>query len=281
LAQPQETHAVRGGVSYISNKGGNIGVLVNAAGSLMVDAQFADVAPENEAAVVALGGGGPVYLINTHWHPDHTGGNAHFASTAQIFAHLNVRRRLEGDSEIGGRVLNDTPRAALPVVLFKTGLKIYFGGEELHLIHAPRAHTDGDTIVYFKEARVIHMGDTYFSGGYPFIDISSGGSAQGLIDAVEGVISWAPEDAWVIPGHGQATDLRGLLAYLEMLKTIVARVRAGAARSLDLDALLAEGVTRDFDSQWGGGFIDARRLVESILADLPPSNETGQGAQDE
>jgi glyoxylase-like metal-dependent hydrolase (beta-lactamase superfamily II) len=261
------TQLASGRVSALINKGGNIGVLATAEGALMVDSQFADVAPENEAAVRELCERGPVYLVNTHWHGDHTGGNAHFGGMAQLFSHSNVRRRLEGDTTIGGRVMTDLPAAALPTMTFESGLRIYLGGEEVRLVHISPGHTDGDSLVHFVQSNVIHMGDVYNHAGYPFIDLSSGGSVDGLIATLEDVLTWAPADARFIPGHGSVTGINELREYHHMVVSVVGAVREGAARGMSAEELLAAGVTSEYDERWDGGFIDRRKFVEAILAD--------------
>jgi cyclase len=262
-----ETMLAAGRVSCLFNKGGNIGVLATPEGALMVDSQFADVAGENEAAVRELCPRGPVYLVNTHWHGDHTGGNAHFAGMAQLFSHTNVRRRLAGDPTIAGRRMEDLPSAALPTMTFERGLRIYLGGEEVRLMHIAPGHTDGDSVVHFVQSNVIHMGDAYNDAGYPFIDLTSGGSVDGLIATIKDVLEWAPSDARFIPGHGRVTGVAEVRAYLSMVETVVAAVRAGAAEGKGLEELLADGVTDPYDERWDGGFIDRRKFVEAILAD--------------
>ena len=268
LPRPEVTTVLAAGrVSCLINKGGNIGVLATPEGALMVDSQFADVATENEAAVRELCARGPVYLVNTHWHGDHTGGNAHFGSMAQLLAHVNVRRRLAGDATIEGRVMDELPQAALPTMTFEGGLRVYLGGEEVRLVHVASGHTDGDSIVHFVQSNVIHMGDVYNHAGYPFIDLSSGGSVDGLIATLEDVLSWAPADARFIPGHGRVTGIDELREYHHMVVTIVLAVREGAEEGMGAEELLAAGVTSEYDERWDGGFIDRRKFVEAILAD--------------
>ncbi|MCB9913892.1 MAG: MBL fold metallo-hydrolase [Planctomycetes bacterium] len=264
-------HHVGGRVSYIENRGGNIGVLATEAGALVVDAQFAEVAQENEAVVRELAPAGPIWLVNTHWHPDHTGGNEVFAASAQIVAQTNVRRRLAGDATIGGRVREDAPAAALPTITYPNGVKLYFGGEEVRLVHVPHAHTDGDTVVHFVESNVIHMGDVWFQRGYPFIDLDSGGSVQGTVDGVEAVLGWAPPGARFITGHGEAGTAEDLREYLAMIREVRARVAKGLAEGQDVDALMAAGVTADYDARWSWDFIDGRKFVTALVRDAQGS----------
>ena len=261
-------HPVAGSVSYLIGPGaGNIGVQTGADGILVIDDQFEAHAASIEAALAKLGKGVPKFLINTHWHGDHTGGNAHFGRTATILAHANVRRRLEGDGTIGGTVSGDElPAVALPVVTFEDGVSLHFNGEEVRLLHLPNAHTDGDTAVWFTGSNVIHMGDLYFQVGYPYLDVESGGGITGMIAAVETILALVPADVKVIPGHGETTGLDGLREYLAMLQTIDGRVRELAAAGFSVDEMLESGVTEDYDERWSWGFIDGRRFVTSVLA---------------
>jgi cyclase len=266
-ASEAKLELVAGRVSCIYNMGGNIAVLATEDGALMVDSQFARVAEENDAAVRSLAKQGPVYLVNSHWHGDHVGGNEYFGNAAKIFAHRNVRRRMAADPEIGGRLGQDVPAVALPVMTFESGLKIYLGGEEVQLHHIAAGHTDGDSVIHFVQSKVIHMGDAYNHAGYPFFDLNSGGSVDGLIATIKGVLEWAPEGARFVPGHGRVTGVDEVREYLAMVETVVAAVRAGAAEGKGADELLEAGVTSAYDERWDGGFIDRRKFVEAILAD--------------
>ena len=259
-----ETVPVAGSVSMLVGNGGNIGLQVGPSGVLMVDDQFAADAPNIQAAINSLAAGAddgdvaPAFLINTHFHGDHTGSNPTFGKASTIVAHRNVRVRLVGE---------DQPAVALPVVTYDDGLSIHFNGEEVRLIHMPGAHTDGDTVVWFTGSGVIHLGDLYFQNGYPYIDIGAGGSAAGIIAAIESVLAKVPAETKVIPGHGVTTDLAGLREYLEMLATIRGRVAELYAESFTLDEILEAGVTEDYDERWAGGFINSRQFVRSVIGD--------------
>lgn len=265
--QEPQVQLVGGRVSYIRNMGGNIAILASEEGGLMIDAQFAEVAQANEAAIREIVPAGPVYLVNTHWHSDHTSGNEYFATFAKILGHKNVRRRLAGDAEIGGRILEDTPPKALPVMTYEEGVTVYFGGETVRLMHVPHAHTDGDTVVHFVESNVIHMGDVYFEIGYPFIDLDSGGSVQGYIDGMKSVLAWAPAGAHILCGHGLASDLDGVRESLAMIETLQARVAEGLAAGKDAETMLAEGITADYDERWSWAFIDGPKFIETLVKD--------------
>ncbi len=262
-------HALEGRVSWLSGKGGNVGLSVGQDGVLMVDSQYAVQAPSIEKAIVALAGAKPVLLVNTHWHGDHTGGNAHFGAAATIVAQANVRRRLARDASIGGRLADEVREDALPVVTYEDGLSLFFNGEEVRLLHVPHGHTDGDSVVWFKGSNVVHMGDLFFQRNYPYIDLDSGGSVQGYLDGVESVLRWIPADARVIPGHGEATDVLGLREYRDMLAALVERVREGLAAGLSADDMVAGRLSEDFDARWGGSsFVTPERFVRTLASDL-------------
>jgi glyoxylase-like metal-dependent hydrolase (beta-lactamase superfamily II) len=264
-----EIHPVAGAVSMLAGRGGNIGVSSGEDGILLIDDQFLPLAPKIEAALAELGGGAPRFLVNTHWHGDHTGGNAHFGEIATILAHANVRRRLAGDTSIGGRVQEETPAAALPVVTYEDGLSIHFNGEEIRVFHLPAAHTDGDSVVWFTGSGVVHVGDLYFQVGYPFIDLGSGGSVEGLIAGVKAVLARVPADARVIPGHGEVTGVDGLREYLAMIEEVAGRVRRALAEGQSEDEIVAAGLTKDFDARWGRfDFVPPERFVRTLVQDL-------------
>jgi cyclase len=226
---------------------------------------------EVEQALKTLADGAPVYLINTHWHGDHTGGNPHFGKQATIIAHENVRRRLVGDESIGGRVSEEAlPAEALPTITYAEGVSLRFNGEEIRLSYVGGgAHTDGDTVVWFTGSNVVHMGDVYFQAGYPFVDTNSGGDVRGIIAAVEQVLETVPEDARIIPGHGEVTGTEGLRDYLEMLRTITGRVEELLAEGFTVDEMMEAEVTAEFDERWGSfAFVPPRRFVESVVTSL-------------
>ena len=262
-----ETRPVRGQVSYLVGNGGNVGVMLGQDGVLLVDDKFAENAKPIEDALKALGGGAPAWLVNTHWHPDHTGGNAHFGASATIVAQENVRRRLMGDKGLGGNVAQEpAPAAALPVVTYDGELALHLNGEDVRLIHLGPGHTDGDSVVWFKGSNVVQMGDLFFNIGYPFIDLASGGDVEGVISSCKKVIELVPADAAVIPGHGDATDIAGLKAYVAMLEQCLARVRKAHAEGQTAEQMLAAGITKDFDARWGQfAFVTPKRWVETLV----------------
>ena len=271
-APPDVTvHAVAGNVSYLEGRGGNIGVQVGDDGVLLIDDQFLQAAGDIERAVATLSDAKPRFLVNTHWHGDHTGGNPHFGTFATIVAHENVRRRLAGDDAIEGRK-NDppAPAAALPVITYADGIGLHFNGEEIRVIHQPKAHTDGDSVVWFTGSGVIHMGDLYFSAAFPFIDQGSGGSVRGVAAAIERVLALVPEDTHVIAGHGPATDTAGLRRYHGMLTTVLERVEAALAAGQDADEMKAAGLIDDLAATWEPqrAFVDRGRMIDTVAREL-------------
>jgi glyoxylase-like metal-dependent hydrolase (beta-lactamase superfamily II) len=197
-----ETTAVAGSVHAIYGRGGNIGVSAGSDGVFLIDDQFAPLSYKIKAEVAALGAGEVRFIVNTHWHFDHTGGNEIFSGDgALIVAHHNVRERMSGDQfiEAFDREVPASPESALPVVTFDDGVTFHLNDDEIRVIHVPAAHTDGDAIVYFRNSNVIHTGDIYFAGIYPFIDTSAHGSVNGVIDAAQNVLSIINDDTKVIP----------------------------------------------------------------------------------
>ena len=262
-----ETRAVRGQVSYLVGAGGNVGVMVGKDGVLLVDDKFARHAASIEAAIKALGGGAPAWLVNTHWHGDHTGGNAHFGATATIFAQTNVRLRLLGDpKKIGGRVAEEVPApASLPVVTYEDELVLHVNGEDVRIMHFGPGHTDGDSVVFFPTSNVVHMGDLFFNIGYPFIDLGSGGDVEGVIKGCKRVIELVPADAAVIPGHGDATDIAGLKAYVAMLEECLARVRKAHAEGKTAEQMVGAGLLADFNPRWGKfDFVTPEKWIKTL-----------------
>jgi glyoxylase-like metal-dependent hydrolase (beta-lactamase superfamily II) len=266
---PQEIEVraekVGGNVHVLFGQGGNIGVSSGPDGLLIVDDQFERLAPKIEARLAELAPSpdktAPRFLVNTHHHGDHTGGNARFGKSAVILAHENVRARLEEERAAA---------PALPVVTYADGVSVHWNGEEVRLVHVPGAHTDGDSVVWFTRSNVVHLGDLYFQLGYPFVDVASGGNVLGLITGLRGLLPKLPDDVRLIPGHGVVTGKKELLDYLGMLETITERVRAQRAAGHDLAAMMAAGVTKDFDERWGHfDFVPPEKFVQSVIDSLP------------
>ena len=252
-------------IYMLQGRGGNIGVYVGSDGVLLVDDQYAPLVDKIRAALGEIVGGAVEleFVLNTHWHGDHVGGNVEFGAEAPVIAHTNVRERMSTRQETSFGVVEPSAPEALPVLTFGDSVSIHFNGEEIRAIHYPHGHTDGDAVIFFTGSNVVHMGDVHFSGLFPFIDLSSGGSVRGVIDAVTRVVEQVPSDASVIPGHGPLSTVDDLREYLEMLKESVAFVEAGIEAGKSLDDLKAEGVPERW-AGWSWGFIDGDRWIEIV-----------------
>ena len=267
--EPIAVVPVRGAIAVITGEGGNIGVLTGPEGTVMVDAKFARYADQIRAAIKGLGGADPRLLINTHYHADHTDGNEAFGrSGSTIVAHSNVRKQLAKGSTIEAfkMVTPPAPAAALPVITFSDTLRLQLNGETIDLIHAPAAHTDGDSLVVFRNANVIHTGDVWFNGFYPFIDVSHGGTLKGAIAGVDRVLTLANDDTRLVAGHGPLGTRAELLDYRAMLATAQERLGKLKARGLTAPQAVAAQPLKDLESRWGDGLFTGDRWIEIIYA---------------
>ena len=260
------TH-VRGNIYMLNGTGGNIGVSIGSDGVLIVDDKFAPLADKIRAALKEVGGGELKFILNTHWHGDHTGGNQVFGPEAPIIAHTNVRKRLSTDQHLLGRDVPAAPKEAWPVITFDHSVSVHFNGEEIKAVHFPRGHTDGDTVIFFTGSNVVHMGDDFFSGRFPFVDLGSGGDVEGLTKNIAKVIKKLPADVKIIPGHGPVSTLDDLKTYHRMLVETTNIVRAAMAAGKSLEEIKAEGLPEEWSS-WGSGFIPAERWLETIHRSL-------------
>jgi cyclase len=258
---------VAGNVHMLEGSGGNIGVSVGADGLLIIDDQFAPLAEKIRAALKELNQGKLKFILNTHWHGDHTGGNASFGPEAPIVAHTNVRKRLEAGSNVPGRVVPGAPKEALPVVTFDQSLSIHFNGEEIRVMHYPTGHTDGDSIIYFTTSNVVHMGDDFFAGRFPFVDLASGGSVEGLTKNIQDVIAKMPANVKIIPGHGPISSLDDLKLYHQMLVETTTLVRQQKEAGKDVKQIQAQGFPEKY-KDWGAGFVNADRWIDTIFNSL-------------
>lgn len=256
------TIPVAGNIYMLEGSGGNIGVSVGEDGILIVDDQFAPLAEKIEAAVKQLNPGNLRFVLNTHHHGDHTGGNAAFAANgATIIAQSNVRKRLTDDT--------NSTKESLPVITFDQSASVHFNGEEIQLLHHGPGHTDGDSIIHFTGANVVHMGDQFFNGGFPFVDLNSGGSVAGYIQTITEVLEKTPSDAKIIPGHGKLGTVKDLKAYRTVLVETVDHVKRGMAAGKSLEELKVDGLPEQYSS-FGGGFINTARWIETIYNDTKP-----------
>src|SRR5215212_6949666 len=245
---------VAGNVYMLTGAGGNIGVSVGDDGVVIVDDQFAPLAPKIREALKGITDKPIRFVLNTHYHGDHTGGNEVFGAEAPIIAHDNVRKRLASGSKNLGGSTPPAPKVALPVVTFGDRVSLHINGEEVRAVHFPAGHTDGDSVIYFTGSNVVHMGDDFFNGTFPFVDADNGGSAKGLIADLEKVLSTLPDDAKVIPGHGPLSDKPGLRKFADALKGTWNAVAAGVKAGKTLDQLKEEKVLAPWDAM-GQGFI--------------------------
>ena len=265
------SQALRGGVYMLTGAGGNIGLSVGDDGAFIVDDQYAPLTPKILAAIGAITSKPIRFVVNTHWHGDHTGGNENVGKTgAVIVAHNNVRKRMsvEQFNEVFNRRTPPSPAGALPVVSFSDSITFHWNGDDLVAFHIPPAHTDGDAIVHFSKADVVHMGDTFFATGYPFVDVSSGGNVNGIIGVADRVLAMCKPNTIVIPGHGPVSNCENLREYRNMVASIRDKVRAEMQKGRTLEQLKAAGLTADYDAKWGRGFIQPPVFVELVYRSL-------------
>jgi len=244
---------VAGSVHMLQGAGGNIGLVVGNDAVFVVDDQFAPLTPKVLAAIKAITPDPVKFVLNTHWHFDHTGGNENMGKAgALIFAHENVRRRMSTGQLI--EALNRTepasPHGALPVVTFTDTVTFHLNGDSIVVFHVAPAHTDGDAIVYFTKANVVHTGDVFVSAGFPFVDLSSGGSIDGIIRATERIMVTTNAQTKIIPGHGPLTDRGRVKEYHDMLYVLRDRMRKEIAAKHTIEQVLASKITAEYDAAW-------------------------------
>jgi cyclase len=249
-------HQVSGSIYYLEGQGGNIGLSIGADGVVMIDDQFAPLTDRILAAIRQLNQGQIRFVINTHVHGDHTGGNENLGRMGiLILAHDEVRVRLAAAQR---------PREALPVATFSETLTIHLNGEEVHAFKVPPAHTDGDVFIHFRGSDVIHMGDVFRTTGYPFIDLASGGSLDGLIDALGMAIGLAGPDTKIIPGHGRVASRADLIAHRDMILDVKARVAPMVVRGMTYEQIAATRPTAQYDA----GMDNPERFLRAMVTDL-------------
>lgn len=264
------TH-VAGTVHMLTGAGGNIGVSVGEDGIVIVDDQYAPLAPKITTALRSITDKPVRFVLNTHYHRDHTGGNEIFGATAPLVAHENVRNRLKSGTKAMGRETPPASKGALPVLTFDRSVTIHLNGEDIRALHHPHGHTDGDSVILFPTSNVVHMGDLFFNGTFPFIDIENGGSVKGIIAAGKKVLETLPKNAKIIPGHGALADEAALRAYVKMLEETSATVAKAVAAGKTAEQMKSEKVLAAWDA-WGKGFISNDRFIDTIVADLKRSN---------
>lgn len=266
-----KTHHLRGNIYMLEGAGGNIGVSAGEDAVYIIDDQFAPLTEKIKTAIAEISDKPVKFVINTHWHFDHTGGNENFGKAgAVIVAHDNVHERMSQENFIRAldRKVPPSPRAALPVITFSRDVTFHLNGEATRVFHVAHAHTDGDSVVHFPESNVVHTGDTWFHGMYPFIDVSSGGSIDGVIAAVEKILTIVDDDTRIIPGHGPLGDKAGLKRYLAMLKTVRERIQGLIDQGKSLAEIQGLKPNADFDGTLGNGFIKPDQFIEIVYNSL-------------
>jgi cyclase len=260
---------VAGAVHMLTGSGGNIGLVVGNDAVFVVDDQFAPLTPKILAAIRSITTDPVRFVVNTHWHFDHTGGNENMGKAgALIFAHENVRRRMSAGQLIEAlkRTEPASPPGALPVVTFTDTVSFHLNGDSIVVFHVPPAHTDGDAIVMFTKANVVHAGDVFVSAGFPFVDLSSGGSIDGIIGAAERIMVATNAQTKIIPGHGPLADRARLKAYHDMLYVLRDRMRREVAARHTIEQVLASKITAEYDAQWPTGRERFLRILHQELS---------------
>ena len=264
-----KTIPVTGQIYMVTGKGGNIGLFIGEDGTFLIDDQFAPLTERIIVAIKSVGGDFPKFLLNTHYHGDHTGGNENLGRRGTlIFSHDNVRDRLSAGSFIA---VFDNKREAvskegLPVVTFSEDISFHLNGDTVHAIHVPRAHTDGDSFIHFKKANVIHAGDLFFNGFYPFIDVAHGGSLKGTIKGVDKVLALSDDKTKIIAGHGPLGNKAQLIEYRQMLWTAYERLRKLKAEGKSAQEAAAAKPLKDLEASWGNGMFTGDRWIEIIYS---------------
>lgn len=260
-----KTIKVNGNVYMLQGRGGNVGALVGADGILIVDDDYKQVSEKLASALKELGSATPRYIFNTHWHGDHTQGNEFFGKNSTIVAHYNVRKRMS-QSNFNSFFNSTTPASpvhAWPVITYSETMSIFINGEEVKAVHYPNGHTDGDTVVFFKGSNVVHLGDNFFVGRFPFVDLDSDGSVQGLINHIGSLLTTIPADAKLIPGHGPVSTHADLKTYHTMLIDTVKIVQDAMKAGRSLDQIKTAGFPERFNEA-GSGFIKTPQWIETI-----------------
>ena len=260
-------------VFMLTGSGGNIGVCFGEDGIFIIDDQFAPLSDKIKKAIVEeTKSAKPVrFVLNTHWHGDHTGGNENMEKDgAVIIAHENVRKRMsvEHFNEFFKSTTPPSPKAVLPIVTFTQDVTLHLNGDDVHVFHVEPAHTDGDAIIHFTKSNIMHMGDVFFWGLYPFIDVSSGGSLNGMIAAVDNILPLVNDETKIIPGHGKLAGKKELKMYRDMLSSIRDTMMTLIKEGKTLDQIKAAKPTAVFDEQWGKGFLPPDNFVELLYSDL-------------
>lgn len=262
------TEKIADDIYMLVGKGGDIGVFVGKDGTFMIDDKFADVSVDVLEAIRAVGGDQPGYLVNTHFHGDHTGGNENFGSSGStVVSHHNVHKRLAEGSVVAafGMETPPAPQAALPGITFDSEMILHLNGDHVRIFHVPNAHTDGDAVVVIENANVIHTGDLFFNGFYPFIDVGNGGRVQGVIDAVNQILSLTNANTRIIPGHGPVTNKQALESYRDMLVEAESRISQLKEKGMSADEVVAASPLADLEESWGNGIFTGDQWIRIVF----------------
>lgn len=263
-----KTNKLSDNVYMLIGQGGNIGVSIGEDGVFMIDDQFARLSPKIIAAIKSLSDKPIKFLVNTHWHGDHTGGNVNFQKEgAIIVAHDNVRKRLVETPKRDGTM---NPKEAFPVVTFNDKMSIHINGEKVAAFHVDNAHTDGDALLYFSKSNVLHTGDTYFKERYPYIDLNSGGSIEGYINAAKAGLLIIDTETKIIPGHGSESNMAEYAIFLKMLEEITAKVQIAIDnKKTEEEVAKMDAITKKYDDLgYGSGYINSERFRRTIYKSL-------------
>lgn len=266
-----ETVRVADGIFMLVGAGGNIGVSAGEDAVFLVDDQFAPLTEKIRAAVARISSQPIRFVLNTHWHGDHTGGNENLGEAGVLIVghdHVRARMSVEQFMEALNRRVPPSPAKALPVVTFNDTVTSHLNGQTIHAFHVPPAHTDGDSVIHFREGNVVHMGDLFFNGLYPFIDLSGGGSVDGMIAAADRVLALTDGNTKIIPGHGPLADRESLRRYREMLFTVRSRVQELIAAGKRVEEVLQARPSREFDETWGKGFMSPENFLRIVYSSL-------------
>jgi len=262
-----KTQKITDRVYILQGRGGNVGALVGADGILIVDDDYAQISNKIAAALKALGSEKPRFVFNTHWHGDHTEGNKFFGKDSLILAHTNVRKRLSVESMVLGNKVQPYEKFALPVLTYDQSMSVHFNDEEIRAVHYPNGHTDGDSVIFFTKANVVHLGDDFFAGRFPFVDLQSGGSVLGLTKNIADLIAKLPADVKIIPGHGPLSTRDDLKAYHQTIVETTDIVQKGITAGKTLEGLKKDGLPEKYKT-WGTGFIKTDFWIETIYKSL-------------
>lgn len=266
-----KTIKIKENIYAMIGQGGNLAVFTGKDGTFLIDDQFAPLTEKILKEIKKIGGEKPKFLINTHWHFDHTGGNENFGKKGTIIvAHDNVRKLLATDNTLKAfnKNISATPKEGLPIITFSKDTTFHINAETVRAFHVHNAHTNGDSIVHFNKANIIHAGDIWFNGFYPFIDVEHGGSLEGMITATTTIMNMSDENTIIIPGHGPVGNKQEITEYRKMLMTVFNVLRDYKKQGKTLEEVIKAKPTEDYDPEWGDGFLDPEQWIVIVYSGL-------------